>query len=746
MWRRTAWDADEGVGMEALGVDKPAAGLRVRLEDGIARLEFGVPGSHLNTLTAKFVTDLERLFESLLADSRVLGIVLASGKPDVFCAGVDLGELAALRNPAQAAAASRLGQRVFARFESSPKPVVAAVHGACVGGGCEMVLACHWRVFADDPSTRIGLPEVKLGIIPGFGGTQRLPRIAGLETALQLLLTGEMLDARRALRAGLADELVYPELVVEAAHAAAQRLAASGQFVAARSPRQSRLSLRGLRERTALGRALVLRASEKRVSAATGGHYPAPLAALAAVRAGLENGGHAFDREAELLGDLATGDVAKHLVHLFQLGQEARSASVELPPVRRVHELALVGTGLMGAGIAAQAVQHDIDVHMEDTGIEPLLGAFRHVRGVLREQVQRGRLDRHELDEQMKRLSASLDGTGVEGAEVVIEAVVEDLTVKQGVLAGIESRVRDDCVLASNTSSLSIAALAAGLQHPERCVGMHFFNPVHRMPLVEIVVTPRTDPKALARALALARQMGKTPLVVRDAPGFLVNRILGRYLDESARLFGAGWDAEALDRLLRHFGMPLGPFELLDENGIDVADAVGRVLHAGLGERFRPAPLVSVLRGAGRLGRKRGRGMYRYGSRGGHERQPDREFWRTIGPDARSAATLREEDALDRVLFGMVDEAARCLEEGIVASPGEVDLALVTGTGFPPFRGGLLQYADERGLPALLGRLRGFETELGPRFSPSERLIRMAAHRESFFAATQDVPAAGSPA
>jgi 3-hydroxyacyl-CoA dehydrogenase / enoyl-CoA hydratase / 3-hydroxybutyryl-CoA epimerase len=732
--------------MEAPVLDITAVGLRVRLEDGIARLEFDVPGSRVNALTAALVAQLEHVLDALIANPRVAGIVLASGKPDVFCAGVDLDELAALPDAAAAAAAAKLGQRVFARLEASPKPVVAAVHGACVGGGCEMVLACHWRVFADDPSTCIGLPEVKLGIIPGFGGTQRLPRIAGLENALRLLLSGEMLDARAALRQGIADELVLPELAVEAAHAAAHRLAAHGHFGAARAPRHGFLSLRALRERTAFGRALLLRTSEKRIHNATGDHYPAPLAALEAVRAGLENHGHAFEREAELLGELAAGEVSKHLVHLFQLGQEARRAGGALPPTRQVRELGIVGTGVMGAGIAAQAVQHDLCVHLEDTGIEPLLGAFRHVRARLQTQVRHGRLSRHELDEKMKNLGASLDGLGFEETEVVIEAVAEDLAVKREVLARFESRVRADCVLASNTSAVSIAALAAGLSHPERCLGLHFFNPVHRMPLVEVVVTPQTDPRALSRALALVRQLGKTPLVVRDAPGFLVNRILGRYLNESARLFAEGWDVEALDGLLREFGMPLGPFELLDEIGIDVADAVGRELHAGLGERFQPAPLVAVLRGAGRSGRRRGRGVYRYGGHGGGERHPDREFWRTIGPAAPASATHRDEDALDRVLLVMVDEAARCLEEEIVSSPGAVDLALVTGTGFPPFRGGLLQYAEERGLPALLGRLRGFETELGPRFSPSERLVRMTARGEKFFAASRADSSPGSQA
>lgn len=720
--------------METLVHHKPTLGLRVRLEEGIARVELDVPSSPANLLTVPLLTELEQLVIALGQDAQVLGVVLASAKQGVFCAGVDLPELTTAHDASRAAAAARLGQRVFARLEDSPKPIVAAIHGTCVGGGCEMALACHWRVFADDPTTRIGLPEVTLGIIPSFGGTQRLPQVADLPTALELLTSGELLDAPRAHDAGLADELVRPDRLLAAAAAAARRLAGDVHFATARRAHKSRLSLQALYERTPLGREILLRASEKHIAAATHGHYPAPRAVLEAVRAGLESGGHAFEREAELVGELAAGDVARHLVHLFQLAQEARQAADALPQAPRVHELALVGTGVMGAGIAVEAVQHDLDVHMEDTGIDPLLHAYQEVRRELRGLVRRGRMQRQEMDERMKRLYASLDGSGLADAEVVIEAVDEDLGVKQAVLCGLEARVRPDCVLASNTSSLSVTRLAAGLQHPERCLGMHFFNPVQRVALVEIAVTPPTSPQALSRAFALAEQLGKTPIVVRDGPGLLVNRILGRYLNEAARLFACGWPVDALDALLRDFGMPRGPFELLDDMGIEVAAAVTQALEAGLGERFQAPPLVAVLRGAGRLGRARGRGIYRYSGRGGRTRTPDREFWRAIGPHPEPAGIPSAEEALDRLLVVMLDEAARCLDEGVVTRAETIDLGLVTAMVFPAFRGGLLQYSEERGLPALLDRLRGFETELGPRFSPSERLVRMVAQGESFSA------------
>jgi 3-hydroxyacyl-CoA dehydrogenase/enoyl-CoA hydratase/3-hydroxybutyryl-CoA epimerase len=333
----------------------------------------------------------------------------------------------------------------------------------------------------------------------------------------------------------------------------------------------------------------------------------------------------------------------------------------------------------------------------------------------------------------MAHITATLDDTGFQLCDVVIEAVVENLAIKRQVLAGLEKGVKADTVLASNTSSLSIAALSEGLRHPERCLGMHFFNPVHRMPLVEIVVTSGTDPLAISRILGLARQMGKTPVLVHDGPGFLVNRILAPYLNESGWLFDAGIDVVGLDRRMRRFGMPMGPFELLDEIGADVAHKVGDVLHAGLGEVARPSSLAGKLHEAGRLGKKTGRGMYLYRGRRGRDRKSDAEFWRSLRPAAKPAAAPHDDEAQDRIFGLMLNEAARCLDAGIVASAGEVDLALVYGIGFPPFRGGLLKYADERGLPAWVDRLREFESRLGPRFAPSERLVRMAAAGERFF-------------
>jgi 3-hydroxyacyl-CoA dehydrogenase/enoyl-CoA hydratase/3-hydroxybutyryl-CoA epimerase len=723
--------------MQTLIADKMALGLRAQLDDGVARIEIDAPQAKLNVLDAALMTELDALVARLQGDPQVRAIVIASGKADCFVAGADIAAIEALATADEARAAAALGQRVFARIESSPKPVVAAVQGTCLGGGCELVLACHARVLADDAATRIGLPEVKLGILPGWGGTQRLPRVVGLQAALDLILTGRTLDPRRALRVGLADEIAYPALLLDAAARTASRLAERGRFTNARPARRPLWTLPGFLDRTAAGHALVLRAAERRVRRETRGHYPAPLAALAAVRAGLASGGRAFEREAELLGQLAVSPESRHLVRIFRLTEANKRVGTDLPkPARRLRQMGIVGAGVMGGGIAALAADRDVRVRMKDLGPEPLLAAFRTARDLFRAQQKRGRLGPREVDARMARISASMDYTGFGLCDLVVEAVVENLDIKRRVLGELEAQVKPDCVLATNTSSLSIAALADGLRRPERVVGMHFFNPVHRMPLVEIVLGPRTAPETVARTLALARQMGKTPVVVQDGPGFLVNRVLAPYLNESGWMFDAGADPQAVDRACRKFGMPMGPFELLDEIGADVAHKVGDVLHAGLGDRLAPSPLAARLHEAGRLGKKTQRGVYVYA---GRKRRPDVDAWRRLRSGAGGATTpVDDAEVIDRLLLLMINEATRCLDEGIAACAEDVDLALVFGIGFPPFRGGLLQYVQTRGLAPLVERSRELEARFGPRFAPSDRLVRMAASGARFFPDPRD--------
>jgi 3-hydroxyacyl-CoA dehydrogenase / enoyl-CoA hydratase / 3-hydroxybutyryl-CoA epimerase len=709
--------------------------LRLEIERGVARVEIDLPGEKVNKLTSPFMAEFETVVDGLARDATVRAVVLLSGKPDTFIAGADIGEIESLTSLDQAREKSAFGQRVFEKIERLGKPVVAAIHGACLGGGCELVLACHHRIATDDPATRIGLPEVKLGIIPGFGGTQRLPRIVGVGAALDLILSGKLLDARGALRVGLVDALVYPALRVEAAVAAAERLAASGKFRYERPVRAGWMTVPGLLERTAAGRAVMLATAARRVRAQTHGHYPAPLAAIAAIRAGLQKHGRAWEREADLLAHMALTPESQSLMHIFRLTEKNKRLGRDLPPPADVHQIAVVGAGVMGGGIAQLAASRDIRVRLKDIRRDALLVALRTVRDRMQEAVRRRRIDAAAAANKQALVSTTLAYDGFHLADTVVEAVVEKLDVKRAVLQELELHVRPDCVLATNTSALSIARLAEGLRAPGRLVGMHFFNPVHRMPLVEVVVGPETRPEAVSTVVALARRLGKTPIVVQDAPGFLVNRILAPYMNESARLFEAGADIAAVDALLRRFGMPVGPFELLDEVGADIACEVGDTMHAGFGERMQPAALAQRLVQAGRLGRKSGAGVYLWqGGRGrpGSRKRPDPGFWRTLR-EQPAGTPPSPETILDRVLGLMVNEAARCLEEGVVASAEDVDLALVFGIGFPPFRGGLLRWADARGIGPLVEQLQAFAREVGPRYSPCARLLAMAAVGETFY-------------
>ncbi len=587
--------------MEALANPTTSSGLRLAVEDGVARVEIDLPGAKVNKLTTAWMTEFELLLDRLRTAERVRAVVLASAKPDTFIAGADIDEIEALESLEQARDKSSFGQRVFDKLEELGKPVVAAIHGACLGGGCELVLACHHRLASDDPATRLGLPEVQLGIVPGFGGTQRLPRVVGLEAALDLILTGKQLDARQAFKFGLVDGIVYRALLVEEARRAALRLADSGRFAAVRRSRRPLFSVPGFLDRTRVGQAIVLRAATQRVSRETHGHYPAPLAAIAAVRAGLRR--RDFAREAELLAQTALTPASRSLVHLFRLTEANKRVGRDLPPPTPARQIAVVGAGVMGGGIAQLAAFHDLGVRLKDIKPEQLLLSLRTARDLMRKAVQRRRLGPTVLDNKMARITTTLDYSGFRLAAVVIEAVVEKMDVKRHVLREIESQVTPDCVLATNTSALSVTQMAEALAVPGRLVGMHFFNPVHRMPLVEVIASKHSQPEAVAAVVALARRLGKTPVVVQDSPGFLVNRIQAPKLNESANLFEAGQDVERLDRAMRAFGMPMGAFELIDEVGADVAHEVGRTLHAGLGERMRPAPLTERRLAAGRLGR-----------------------------------------------------------------------------------------------------------------------------------------------
>lgn len=699
--------------------------------DGVAWLVFDDPEAKVNVLSSGVMARLNALLgdvEEGARTGRVKALIVKSGKPGSFIAGADVEEIAGVTDPAEAEAGSRSGQQVFRRLERLPIPSVAAIDGICLGGGAELALACTYRFASDRPETRIGFPEVRLGIIPGWGGTTRLPRLVGLRAAVEMIVTGKTVTARRAQRIGLVDEAVPPAQLGERVRRFAWERIDRGRM---RAPRRRGVGAR-LLEETAPGRRLLIAQARRKVLRETKGHYPAPLAALDVLARTLALPlDRAFELESRTVARLAVSDVCKNLIHVFFLMEGAKKAAPAATP-RAAERVAVLGAGVMGGGIAQLLAQRGVPVRLKDIRPDAIALGLRHAREVFDRAVRRGRLERREAERGMQRISPTLDYSGFGRADVVIEAVVERMDVKKQVLRETEAHAAPDAVLASNTSALSITEMANGLARPENVCGMHFFNPVHRMPLVEIVRGAATSDETLATAFALARRLEKTPVIVGDGPGFLVNRLLAPYLNEAGWLLTEGARIEAIDRALLEFGMPMGPLRLLDEVGLDVSRHVAGILYEAFGDRMLPAPAMVRLAETARIGRKGGLGFYRYED--GKERGPDDALYAELGdaipPERRDvpADVIRE-----RCILVMINEAARALEDRIADGPAAVDLAMITGTGFPPFRGGPLRYADAVGLPAIAGKLEAYQRSLGVRFQPAPLLRERAAAGRGFY-------------
>ncbi|MFQ5678987.1 MAG: 3-hydroxyacyl-CoA dehydrogenase NAD-binding domain-containing protein [Gemmatimonadota bacterium] len=697
----------------------------------IAWLTFDLPDSKVNLLTTDVMRALDRRLgelESHISTGRLVSVVLRSGKPGAFMAGADVHQIAALRDRAEALEKSREGQRIFRRLERLTVPTIAAIDGLCLGGGTELALSCAYRIASDRDSTRIGLPEVRLGILPGFGGCVRLPRLCGIQNALRLILTGKPVPASRARRIGLVDRVARSDRFD------AELRTFVADVLAGRQPRggYSKSATERLLEDTAPGRKILFALARRQAERDARGRYPAPLRALEVVE---ETYGmpvdEALGREAAALADLSQTEVSKSLIRLFLLQREAKRA---LPPEElagrtEVGKVAVLGAGVMGGSIAELTAAHDLPTVLKEIQQDALDAGLRHARELLQKGARRGIFSAEEAGLKFALIHGTLTYEKLEGTDLVIEAVVERMAVKQQVLRECEEHIPESAVFATNTSALSVSELASAAAHPARVLGLHFFNPVHRMPLVEVVRTDASASEAVATAFGFALDMGKTPVLVADGPGFLVNRLLGPYLNEAGFLVEEGASVQQVDGVLLRFGMPMGPGRLLDEVGYDVAEHVAQELHRGLGPRLSSSSIVGILREEGRLGRKNGRGFYRYEK--GREKGVDREVGRLLARRF-GTRTFEDEEIRQRCLYPMVNEAAHALADGVVAGAGDVDVAMVTGTGFPPFRGGLLRWADSEGLPRIVERLDELEARHGARFSPAPLLRELAEEGRRF--------------
>jgi 3-hydroxyacyl-CoA dehydrogenase/enoyl-CoA hydratase/3-hydroxybutyryl-CoA epimerase len=707
----------------------PRPALSWEIADGIAVVILDSKDHPVNTISRSVKDELLGCFEALANDANVRAVAFFSGKPENFIAGADIEEFVSLGSAAEAERLSADGQDLLDRVARFPKPIAVGIHGACLGGGFEFALACRYRVATDHPKTIIGLPEIQLGILPGAGGCQRLPRLVGARAALNMILAGKTERAAKAFRLGMVDELVPPAILRQITLDAARRLVGGWR------PKRRRPGgfVGWLLDGNPLGRRLVFRAARKQVLERTGGHYPAPLAALEVVEYGLRHGmAEGLKREAQLFGQLAVTDVSRKLVQIFFATTQLKKdpGIPDAPPPAQVKRLGIVGSGFMGSGIAGTAVaQAGVDVRLKDADLARVAQGLGAARAILDDRLQRRRITKHEHAQLVALLSGGDSYAGFGRAELVIEAVFEDLAVKRQVLREVEGAFTGPGIFASNTSTIPITKIAEGARNPQRVVGMHFFSPVAKMPLLEVIPGERTAPAAVSTAVAFGRRMGKTVIVVKDSPGFWVNRILAPYANEIGHLLAEGAAIEDIDGMAVRFGFPVGPVTLLDEVGLDVAEKVAHVMLNAYGDRLQPTGGVEALVKAGRLGRKSGRGFYLYGK--GKKQGVDESVYELLGVHPNGGP--RPAEILQRLVLGILNEAARAVGEGVVRVPRDGDIGAIFGFGFPPFRGGPLRHADDLGAARLVGDLERLAERYGPRFAPCEVLQEQARKNSKFY-------------
>lgn len=707
--------------------------IRIRPEGNWAWVELDQEDSKVNKWSSPMMLRLSEVLDELRA-SRFEAVVFISRKPKIFVAGADIDEIKRLQTAEEFQMAVKQGQEIFNKLEDLPMPTLAAIHGAAAGGGLEFALACDARIATEDSSTRIGLPETKLGIIPGFGGCIRLPRLIGLPNALDIILQGKMVKADKAMKMGLVDLVVHPNLLEQYA-----RLWVKEQKGRKNSKRYQPKSLVDQFMHSPLGRPLVFSQARKGVLKATHGHYPAPLKAIDVIEKtyGYHDRTQALQVERQAFVEVAVTEVSRNLIHVFDLTEMVKKQSgVSNPAIkaRDIHHLSVLGAGTMGGGIAYVAADKGIQVRLKDLNYQAIAKALAHAQSLWQKLLKKKAISEYEFREKMSLVSGGLDYADFKRTDLVVEAIVEDLEIKKKVFAELGSQVRDNTIVVTNTSSLSVNEMAKAYPRPEYFAGMHFFNPVDKMPLVEVIRGERTSDETIVTVFELAKRMGKMPVVVKDGPGFWVNRLLLPYMAEAAFLMQEGQDIKRVDEVyVKQFGMPMGPFALMDEVGLDVCVKVLKIFKKAFGERVEIAPLMVKLEEMkDRLGKKTKKGFYLYDAQGKRQ-DVDPNIYSALGL-AAPRNPLTDEECIERGVYAMVNEAARALaSDRIVGSAAEADLAMIMGTGFPPFRGGLLRYADRVGIGNILPKLEAWGRKY-PRLQPAPEL-REVEQKGGFYAA-----------
>lgn len=701
--------------------------------DGLLRVRIDRQDKSVNALSRNMLDELDRLLTEVRRTPAVRGVMFISGKSGNFIVGADVTEMKEIAGGLVATELSQFGQRVFQSLESLPVPTVVLISGSCLGGGLEFAMSCRYRIADDHAKTLLGLPEVKLGLIPGWGGTVRLPRLVGLIEALPMILTGRMVSGRQARTKGLVHDLVPIEALPFVGESLLRTVIKLGS---ARSifSRPKRSLVARLTESLSFLRNYAFRRAERETRKQTQGQYPAPLAAIDVLHAGFrQDPSIGFAAESAAIGRLADHPVTRECLRLFFLQEDAKKLDLSVvridKPGAELKNAAVLGAGAMGAGIALLMAQKGIWTRLKDISPEFVAKGMATARKLVQADVQRRRVTALQATDTLDRLRPTTDYSGLKNADIVIEAVVERLPIKQQVFQELAQATSSRTVLATNTSSLLVRDIAAGVPNPERVVGLHFFNPPHQMPLVEIVRAEQSSQVAIATAFALTQRLGRTAVIVGDCPGFLVNRLLAPYMNEAGWLLLEVADPLEIDRAAVAFGMPMGPLELTDLVGLDVAQHVATNMHSAYGDRMLPAPLWEALKELSASDPKVARSLL-VGK--GQSKRLNPAVRKAIEKVRRSASftapegTLPRDVITQRLIYPIINEAARCLEERIVTTPDDIDLAMVFGTGFAPFRGGPMRFAESVGINKVVEALEKFATE-HPRLAPSDALRKLAS-------------------
>ncbi|MFP8489671.1 fatty acid oxidation complex subunit alpha FadJ [Gracilimonas sp. Q87] len=699
--------------------------LNITQKDNVAIITLDLPGEKVNKLNETLMDEFSSFLDTLESDNELIGAVLISGKKDNFIAGADIDMFQTRDSAEEIEQLSKDGHKILNRISDFKKPIAVAVHGSCMGGGLELSLACQYRVCSDSSKTVFSLPEVKLGLLPGTGGTQRLPRLIGIQKALTYMLQGKNIYTRQARKMGLMDEVTHKDAIETAAIKGVHKIA-NGKF----TRKDKRSFVERLLEGNPIGRKIIFSQARKKTAAETKGNYPAPPKIIDAVEYGYKHGlKKGLENETVLFGELGATQESRNLVNLF-FGMNASKKVPNPDLVKPVRKLAVLGAGLMGSGIADVSISKgDYEVLLKDQSVDKAAEGEKSIWESLNEKAQKKIISEFERDRIASKVTGVDSYDGFAGVDLVIEAVFEDLELKQNIVQQVESATADNCIFASNTSSLPISEIAEGANRPENIIGMHYFSPVQKMPLLEIITTEKTAEWVTQTAFKVGVEQGKNVIVVKDGPGFYTTRILAPYMNEALKLLDEGASIEFLDKIMKDWGFPVGPMALFDEVGIDVGAHVAETMSEMFAERgIDTANRAQELLDAGYKGRKNKRGMYKYSS--GKKKEVNTEIYEHFGGKKREDPD--KETAQMRMALTMINEAVWCLEEGILKSAEDGDLGAILGLGFPPFLGGPFRYIDQTGIEKVLDKLKKYAEKFGPRFKPTPLMEKMAKNGKKF--------------